>query len=71
MTPNSFMKDPPQIFETKFNKTDNSHNAFTAQEAGIYSQKEFKQIWKGVFFAKPSDDTLRLLKIAYSYDFMS
>ena len=43
-TPRPSIKDPSQIFEPKLIRTSTSPNRFTAREAGLYSQKEPKQI---------------------------
>ena len=51
-------------------KTTITPNAFTAQDAGIYSNAELDQFWNGVFFEKHSDTTLQLLGKS-SYDFIT
>ena len=42
LTPQPIKKDPPLLFEPTQIQTAISPNTFTAQEAGIYSQKELK-----------------------------
>ena len=64
-------KDPPLLFEPTQIQTAISPNTFTAQDAGIYSQKEFKHFWNRVLFTKHSDNTLQLLGKAISYEFMN
>ena len=43
LTPQPFNKDPPLLFDPTQVQTAISPNNFTAQDAGIYSQKELKQ----------------------------
>ena len=65
-------KDPPLFFEPTEVQAAISPNTFTAQDAGIYSQKELKHFWNRVLFTKYSDNTtLQLLGKAISYEFMS
>ena len=42
LTPQPIKKDPPLLFEPTQIQTSTSPNTFTAQDAGIYSQKEKK-----------------------------
>ena len=58
-------KEPTQV------QTAISPNTFTAQDAGIYSQKEVKHSWNRVLFTKHSDNISQLLGKAISYEFMS
>ena len=71
LTPQPIKKDPPLLFEPTQIQTAISPNTFTAQDAGIYSQKELKHFWNRVLFTKHSDNTLQLLGKAISYEFMN
>ena len=71
LTPQPIKKDPPLLFEPSQIQTAISPNTFTAQDAGIYSQKELKHFWNRVLFTKHSDNTLQLLGKAISYEFMN
>ena len=71
LTPQPIKKDPPLFFEPTQIQTAISPNTFTAQDAGIYSQKELKHFWNRVLFTKHSDNTLQLLGKAISYEFMN
>ena len=71
LTPQPIKKDPPLPFEPTQVPTAISPNTFTAQDAGIYSQKELKHLWNRVLFTKHSDNTLQLLGKAISYEFMN
>ena len=75
LTPQPIKKEPP-LFKLllallNLKQTTNSHNTFTAQDAGFSSQKELKHIWNRVLFTKHSDNTLKLLGKAIRYEFMS
>ena len=52
-------------------KTTIRPKAFTAQDAGIYSNAELNQFWNRILFSKHSDTTLQLLGKALSYSFIS
>ena len=65
-----FKKDPPLLFEPTQVQTISPYT-FTAQDAGIYSQKELKHFWNRVLFTKHSDNTLQLLGKAISYEIMN
>ena len=52
-------------------KTTITHNIFTAQDAGIYSNAELDHFRNRVLFAKHSDTTLQLLGKSLSYDFIT
>ena len=52
-------------------KTTIPPSAFTAQDAGIYSNAETDQLWNGILFSKHSDTTLQLLGKALSCSFIS
>ena len=71
LTPQPIKKDPPLLFEPTQIQNAISPNTFTAQDAGIYSQKELKHFWNRVLFTKHSDNTLQLLGKAISYEFMN
>ena len=60
-TPLPIAKASPQLFEPTQMHTAISPNTFTAQDAGIFSQKEFKNFWNRVLFTKPSDNTSQRL----------
>ena len=60
------LKPPPSQIKTTIRP-----NAFTAQDAGIYSNAEFNQLWNRILFSKHSDSTLQLLGKALSYSFIS
>ena len=70
LTPQPLKKDPPLLYEPTQVQTAISPNTFTAQDAGIHSQKELKHFWNCVLFTKHSDKTLQLLIKAISYEFM-
>ena len=70
LTPQPVKKDPPLLFEPIQVQNAISPNTFTAQDAGIYSQKELEHFWNRVNFTKHSDNTLQLLGKAFSYEFM-
>ena len=61
LTPQPINKNPPQLFESTQIQTDFSANTFTAQDAGIYSQKELKPFWNRVLFTTLSYNTPKLL----------
>ena len=71
LTPQPIKKDPPLLFEPTQIQTAISPNTFSAQDAGIYSQKELKHFWNRVLFTKHFDNTLQLLAKAISYEFMN
>ena len=71
MTPQPKNKDPPKLFEPTQIQTAISSNTFTAQDAGIYSQKELKHFWNLALYTKHSDNTLQRLWKAISYELMS
>ena len=66
LTPQPIKKDPPLLFEPTQIQTAISPNTFTAQDAGINSQKELKHFWNQFLFTKHSDNTLQLLGKAIS-----
>ena len=70
LNPQLFKKDPPILFEPTQVQTAINPNTFTAQDAGIYSQKELKQFWNRVLFTKHSDNTLQHLGKANSFEYM-
>ena len=65
LTQKPITKDPPLLFEPIQVNPDFSPNTFTAQDAGIYSQKELKLLWNRVFTQQP-DNTLQVLGRAIS-----
>ena len=71
LTPDPLKKEAPQMFKPTQIRTTITHNTFTAQDAGIYSNAELDQFWNRVLFAKHSDTTLQLLGKALSYDFIT
>ena len=71
LTPQPIEKDPPPLFVPTQSQPAISPNTFTAQDAGIYSQKEFKRFWNSVLFTKLSEDTLKLPGKTISYDLVS
>ena len=71
LTPQPIKKDPSLLFEPTQIQIATSPNTFTAQDAGIYSQKELKHICNRVLFTKHSDNTLQLLGKAISYEFLN
>ena len=71
LIPQHINKDSPQLFDPIRIQTDISPNTLTAQDAGIFSQKEPKLSWNCVLFTKHSDNPLRLLGEAISYELMS
>ena len=71
LTPDSLKREAPQKFKPTQTKTTITPNAFTAQDAGMYSNAELDQFWNRVLFAKHSDTTLELLGKSLSYDFLT
>ena len=69
LTPGPLKREAPQMFKPTQITTTITPNTFTAQDAGIYSNKELDQIWNRVLFAKHSDTTLQLLGKSLNYDF--
>ena len=59
------------MFTPSQKKTTKRPNAFTAQDAGIYSNAELDQFWNRILFSKHSESTLQLLGKALSYSFIS
>ena len=60
LTPRPIKKDPPLLFEPTQIQTAISPNSFTAQDAGIYSQKKLKHFWNRVFL-------LNILTILFNF----
>ena len=71
LTPDPLKREAPQMFKPTQIKTTITPNAFTAQDAGIYSNAELDQFWNIVIFAKHSDTTLQLFGKSLSYDFIT
>ena len=57
------------LFEPTQVQPATSLNTFTAQDAGVYFQKQLKHLWNRVLFTKYSNKTLQLLGKAISYEF--
>ena len=70
-TPQPNKKDPPLIFEPTQVQTAISPNTFTARDAEVYSQRDLKNFWNCVLLTKHSDNSLKLLGKALSYELMS
>ena len=71
LTTQPIKKEPPVLFEPTQDQTAISPNTFTAQDAGIYSQKDLKHFWNRVLVSKHSDNSLQLLGKAISYELMN
>ena len=69
--PEPIKQKPPLMFTPAQIKTTIRPNTFTAQDAGIYSNAELDQFWNRILFSKHSDTTLKLLRKALSYSFIS
>ena len=71
LTPDPLKREAPQMLKHAQIKTTITFNAFTAQDAGIYSKAELDNFWNRVLFTKHSDTTLQLLGESLSYDFIT
>ena len=69
--PEHIEPNPQLMFTPSQVKTTLRPNAFTAQDAGIYSNAELDQFWNRVLISKLSDSTLQLLGEDLSYSFIS
>ena len=57
-----FKRKPPLMFTSYQIKTTIRPITFTAQDAGIYSNRELDQVWNRILFSKHSDSILQLLR---------
>ena len=69
--PEPIERKTPLKFTPSQIKTTIPPNTFTAQDAGIYSNAEFDQLWNRILFSKHSDSTLQPLGKGLSYFFIS
>ena len=69
LTPNPALRATSMFFEPKQVQSAIIPITLNAQEAGYYSNAEFKNFWNRVFFTKHSNFTLNFLGKAISNDF--
>ena len=71
LDPAPIKQSPPAYFKPSEVRTSIRPNVYSAQDAGLYSQKDVKEFWNRILLTKHSDETLSVLGKTISKEFLT